>query len=114
MDIPRAVYPLPEKGVIVTGEQFDRILRERGIVNLIYTGFATNLCILDSPAAMREMQRYGYRCLLLRDCTLAVEFPDTIAERLHTRVAIRAVEKWVGATAVLAEFLAACQATIAV
>ena len=79
-------------------------------MNLIYTGFATNLCILDSPAVMKEMQRYGYRCLLLRDCTLAVEFPDTLEDLTHTRVAIRAIEKWVGATVALADFLASCMA----
>lgn len=109
MDIPRVVYPLPDDGVIITGAQFDRILRERGITNLIYTGFATNMCILDSAAAMKEMQRYGYRCILLRDCTLAVEFPDTFDDLLNTRVAVRYIETWVGATATLDDFLTAAR-----
>ncbi|MEW5767581.1 MAG: hypothetical protein AB1797_08150, partial [bacterium] len=36
----------------------------------IYTGFCANLCIVDSPAAMKAMNGLGYRCVLLREGTL--------------------------------------------
>lgn len=61
IDQAQVVYPEPDEQMIVNGAQFDRIpelptltqplcqefwiLRERGIVNIVYTGFATNLCI---------------------------------------------------------------------
>jgi nicotinamidase-related amidase len=106
-DVARAAYPAAGEQMIVTADQFDRILRERGITTLVYVGFATNLCILDSPAAMKEMSQLGYRCLLIREGTLAVEFADTIHERLNTQVATRYIEAWVGSTIGLADFVRA-------
>ena len=91
--------------MIVTTEQFDSWLRRRGITTLIYTGFTTNLCILDSPAATKAMAELGYKCVILREATLAVEFPDTIEERLNTRVALRYIEAWVGYTASVKDFV---------
>ena len=64
--------------MIATTEQFDSWLRDRGITDLLFTGFATNLCILDSPAAMKAMRALGYRCVIIREGTLGVEFPDTL------------------------------------
>lgn len=108
-DITGAVGPEPGEQIVVDGAQFDRILRERGIVNLIYAGFATNLCILDSPAAMKEMNAFGYRCLLIRECTLAVEFAETIADLTNTNVALRYIEAWVGSTVSLDDYSSALQ-----
>ena len=50
----------------------------------------------------------GYRCVLLREATFGVEFPDTLADRTHTNVALRYVEAWVGYTASAADFRAGC------
>ena len=77
----------PGDQVILTGRQFDRILRQRGIKNLVYTGFATNMCILDSAAATREMLGFGYRIFLIREATLAVEYPETFPTRMMTEAA---------------------------
>jgi nicotinamidase-related amidase len=108
LDIAEPVKPIAGETMIVTTDQFDAWLRQRGIDTLIYTGFCTNLCILDSPASMKPMGNRGYRCVLLRDATLAVEFPDTLADRIHTQTAIRYVECWVGYTASVPDFLKAC------
>ena len=51
----------PGDQVILTTAQFDRICRSKGIKNLIYTGFATNMCILGSAGATQPMLGYGYR-----------------------------------------------------
>ncbi|MEM2935782.1 MAG: hypothetical protein QW231_01230 [Candidatus Bathyarchaeia archaeon] len=48
LDIPNAVKPQPEDYVVATGGQLDRILRNLGVVNLIYTGFATNLRYVEA------------------------------------------------------------------
>lgn len=99
----------PGDQVLLTGRQFDRILRARGIKNLVYTGFATNMCILDSAAATREMLGYGYRIFLIREATLAVEYPDTFAERLMTRAALKYFELKVGDTIGFDDYVAACR-----
>lgn len=109
LDIAEPVRPEGDEPMFVTTDQLDLWLREQGIDTLIYAGFCTNLCILDSPAAMRAMANRGYRCALLREATLAVEFPETLAQRTHTEVALRYIECWIGYTAAVNDFLAACE-----
>jgi nicotinamidase-related amidase len=110
LDAPEVMRPRPEDYVIATTSQFDRILRREGIVNLVYAGFCTNLCILDSDGGMKPMSRLGYRTILLREATLACEFPDTLADRTCTRMAIRYIETWVGRSASAPAFIDACRA----
>ncbi|MGH2355749.1 MAG: cysteine hydrolase family protein [Chloroflexota bacterium] len=100
----------PSDQVILTGRQLDRILRRCGIKNLVYTGFATNMCILDSPAATKEMLGYGYRIFLIREATLAVEYPETFPTRLMTQAALKFFELKVGDTIAFDEYVAACLA----
>ena len=49
------------------------MLREQGVVNLIYVGFATNLCLFAKPGGPTEMWERGYNIVVLRDCTTTVE-----------------------------------------
>jgi nicotinamidase-related amidase len=98
-DVASPVRPQPGDTMIAATDQFDAWLRERGIETLLFTGFCANLCILDSPAAMKAMRDRGYRCVLLREATLACEFPDTLETLALTRAAIRYVEAWVGYSA---------------
>lgn len=104
LDIAIPLRPISGEAMIVTTDQFDAWLRSKGVDTLIYIGFCTNLCILDSPASMKPMAGRGYRCVLLREATLAVEFPDTIEQRVNTEVALRYIEAWVGYTASVADF----------
>lgn len=108
LDFAEVLRPVGEEPVLVADDQWDDWLRERGIDTLVYVGFCTNLCILDAPGGMRRMAPRGYRCILLRDATLGVEFPDTLEDRTHTKVALRYIEAWVGYTASTADFVAAC------
>ncbi|HEY8742916.1 MAG TPA: isochorismatase family protein [Chloroflexota bacterium] len=99
----------PGDQVILTGAQFDRICRSRGIKNLVFSGFATNMCILDAAAATREMLGYGYRIFLIREATLGVEYPETFADRLVTGIALKYFELKVGDSIGFAQYIAACQ-----
>lgn len=108
MDFPEVVAPLPDEPVVHQTAQFDRILREMGIVNLIYVGFATDMCILNAPGGMGPMHALGYRVTLVRDATLGVECPDTFDERIATRWGIRFHETHWGDTIALDELLAEC------
>ena len=107
LDAAPVVRPQAGDVMMATTEEFHEWLQGRGITTLIYTGFATNLCLLDSPCATKAMSGLGYRCVLLREGTMAIEFPDQ-PPSLHTEAAIRYVEAWVGYSASAEAFLAAC------
>ena len=94
--------------VVATGEQLHALLAERGILHLVYAGFATNWCILNRDYGMRAMAGRGYTMILLREATAGVEFPDTVREGLATEMAVREVEQQLGFSAANADFLAAC------
>ena len=98
--------------LLETGTQLHELCRERGILHLVYAGFATNWCILNRDYGMRAMARYGYNLILLRDATMGVEFPDTVDECFATELAIREVETQLGFSASKGDFLAACAAAV--
>ena len=102
------VEPLADEPMVYETAQFDRVLRRHGIENLIYSGFAADMCILRAPGGLEIMQPYGYRRYLLRDATLGVELPDTFEERLATRWAVRYFETHGGSTMLTEDFVRAC------
>ena len=109
MDRAKIVAPLPGEPFAYQTGQLDRALRRRGIENLIYSGFATDMCILRAPGGIEFMAPLGYRIFLMRDATLGVEQPDTFEERVATRWAVRYFETHFGNTLLLADFLKACE-----
>ena len=107
MDRAEIVAPQPGEPYVYETRQFDRVLRRHGIENLIYTGFATDMCVLYAPGGVQAMAPYGYRIYLIRDATLGVEYPDTFAERLTTRWGTRIFEFKFGNSLLVADFLEA-------
>jgi nicotinamidase-related amidase len=110
MDRAKVVQPLPGEPFVYQTAQFDRALRRQGIENLIYTGFATDMCTLRAPGGIEPMSPYGYRLFLMRDATLGVELPDTFDELIATRWGIRYFEALYGDTVLSADFIEACEA----
>ena len=96
--------------VIATGEQLHELSKERGILHLIYVGFATNWCVVGRDYGIRAMTRRGYNIVLLRDATTGVEFPDTLDQLFTTEITIREVEQQCGFTASNEDFFTACRA----
>lgn len=99
-----------EEYVIATGQQLHELLRDKGILHLLYCGFATNWCVLGRDYGIRTMGRRGYNIVLLRDATCGVEFPDTLPTQFATEIAIREAEQVHGFSASNADFFAACRA----
>jgi len=102
---------VPGDQVILTSAQLDRICRARGVRNLVYAGFATNMCLLFAPGGAQDMLEYGYRLFLIREATHAVEYPDTFAERLMTRAALKYFELKLGDTIGFDQYMAALGAS---
>ncbi len=107
LDISPEIDIKKDDFVIATGGQLHDLLMERGILHILYAGFATNWCVLGRDYGIRSMARYGYNVVLLRDATTGVEFPDTYDELFTTEIAIREVEQQYGFSAANADFFKA-------
>jgi ureidoacrylate peracid hydrolase len=83
------------------GTDFDMILRQRRIRNLVFTGIATNVCV---ESTIREAFHREYFCLLLSDSTTQVG-PPRLKETALTNI-----EKFFGWVCSSGEFLQALQA----
>jgi nicotinamidase-related amidase len=110
MDRAKIVEPREGEPFVFTTEELNAVLQERGIINLLYSGFATDMCVLKAPGGVEPMATRDYRVFLLRDATVGVECPDTFDERLATRWAIRYFETHFGDTIATDDFMSACSA----
>ncbi|MFC1526948.1 cysteine hydrolase family protein [Candidatus Latescibacterota bacterium] len=101
----RAAIASPEgdESLFFYTDQLDAWLKDRKIRNLIYTGFAADMCLLGAEGGARPMLGLGYRCILIREGTVGVETPETFPERLVTRYAIQRFEWQVGWSCSLAD-----------
>ena len=109
----RASFLMPRDGepFAVDSLQLHRMLHGRGVENLVYTGFATDMCVLHSPGGIVEMATcYSYRVFLIREATLGVEFPDWFDDRVSTRFGIRRVESHYGHSISWDEWMQQCEA----
>lgn len=107
-DIAKDVRPLDDEPVFLTGLQLNALCRRGDIDTLVYVGFMADLCLVNISGAIREMtNRFGYRCIVLRDCTTAYEYEDTVDGQWMTRAAIRSIEADGGYSATSEAFIAA-------
>lgn len=100
------VSPVGNEPLFFYTDSLVEYLKPRGIDTLIYTGFATDMCILGADGGARPMAARGYRCILMRDATVGVELPHTFPERLATRYGIQIFEWSLGYGTTMADFLA--------
>jgi len=107
--IDPSVEPAPGDFVVATGDQLHRLCADRGLLHLLYAGFAANVCIPFKDYGMRAFHARGYSTILLRDCTTAIEGHDTVDNLAGTRQAIRELEMaGIAATTTSAAFIEAC------
>ncbi len=107
-DISKYVKPQQEDYIIATGEQLNQIFKEKRILNLIYVGFATNLCLFLKPGGLKEMWDRGYNIIVLRDCTTTVETCH-FGTGLCDEIAIDWLEVYSFFTAESKDFINSCE-----
>lgn len=56
---------------------FSQELKENNISNLIYIGFASNMCILNRPTGMLNMAQQGFSLYFVPEASAAVETANT-------------------------------------
>jgi len=100
--------PIRGERVIHTGRELHKYLGECGVKTLLYAGYATNMCILNRPESIPNIEPLGYNIILLRDCTIAFEnTPESIEGEWKYHEAISKIEANWGSTSTLDDFKAA-------
>jgi len=77
---------------LATSESFHRFLQNKGINTLLYAGYASNWCVLNRPVGIIRMSQLGYNIILIRDCTIAFETPETLDGEWANKVTINTIE----------------------
>ncbi|MCU0246100.1 MAG: isochorismatase family protein [Bryobacter sp.] len=78
------------------GEEVYNALTARGIQLLIVMGVHTNMCILNRSFAIKQMTKWGVRCVLVRDLTDAMYNPQDRPQVTHdqgTELVIEYIER---------------------
>lgn len=71
------------------GTRLDLLLRHLNIHNLFVVGFSADACLFTT---IIDALWHDYKCILLRDCTLANDYDDEQAELLGTKRMIKLME----------------------
>lgn len=99
-----AEIPKPLPGEFVVGSstaELDAYLKAHRITTLLYAGYASNMCILLRPTGIIKMRELGYNIILVRDCTIAVEMPESLDGQWANKIAVNMIETQWGRTTTL-------------
>lgn len=77
------------------GEKFTELLRSEGIDTLIYTGFASNMCVIGRLTGMIPMLHQGFRMFFVPEASAAVELPDTWENRYIHEAMTLVIAQWI-------------------
>ncbi len=95
------------------GEEVYSLLKLRGIRTLFVAGVHTNMCILNRTFAIKQMTRWGVRCILLRDLTDSMYDPQAapfVSHERGTELVIEHIERHWCPSALSTDLLAALSA----
>jgi nicotinamidase-related amidase len=88
------------------GTEIYSLLKKLGIGNLLVMGVHTNVCVLKRSFAIRQMTKWGIRCVLVRDLTDTMYDPKTPPYVPHdqgTELVVQHIEKYWCPTTLSAE-----------
>ena len=79
------------------GPEVYSLLKRDGVKNLLVMGVHTNMCVLNRTFAIKQMTRWGIRCILVRDLTDAMYNPGDrpfVSHEQGTERVIQHIEKY--------------------
>jgi nicotinamidase-related amidase len=93
-----ATIPIDPRDLISDqGAEVYSALKLRGIETLLVMGVHTNMCILNRTFAIKQMTRWGVRCVLLRDLTDSMYDPQDkpfVPHDQGTQLVVEHIEKY--------------------
>lgn len=69
---PRLEQLIWGEPIINLAWDLDYYFKGKGIKNIIYAGYALNMCVLTRPTGVRKMHSLGYNITVIEDCSLCV------------------------------------------
>ncbi|MBY0523113.1 MAG: cysteine hydrolase [Gemmataceae bacterium] len=91
------LIPIAEDDLISDkGDEIYSLIKQRGIKNVIFMGVHANMCVLNRPFAIKQLTRWGVRCVLVRDLTDAMydpKMPPKVSHDAGTDLVIQYIEK---------------------
>ncbi len=84
-------------GISDNGNEVYSFLKQLGIKNLLVMGVHTNMCVLGRSFAIRQMTRWGIRCILVRDLTDTMydpKDPPYVSHDEGTELVVQHIEKY--------------------
>ncbi len=90
------------------GSEIYNVLREHGIDTVVFMGVHANMCILNRSFGIRQMTRWGMRCILVRDLTDAMYIPASrpfVSHAEGTELVIQFIERYWAPTVTSADLL---------
>lgn len=106
--LSRNITPLEGEPIVVTNNDLQRIIKERGIQNVFYSGYATNVCVLMRPTGILKNFGVPYTVYIIRDNTLAIEMDETVENELVKEATIWNLELWHYKTTTIDDIERAC------
>jgi nicotinamidase-related amidase len=92
------LIPIADNDVISDkGDEVYSFLKQRGIKNVIFMGVHANMCVLNRTFAIKQMTRWGIRCILVRDLTDAMydpKQPPKVSHDAGTELVVQYIEKY--------------------
>ena len=79
------------------GQEVYNVLKQKGITNLIFMGVHTNMCVLGRSFAIKQMVKWGFNAVLVRDLTDAMYNPfkpPYVSHEEGTQLIIQYIEKF--------------------
>ncbi len=79
------------------GREVYSLLRQKGIRNVLLMGVHTNMCVLNRSFAIKQMTKWGIRCVLVRDLTDAMYDPKDgpfVSHERGTELVVQYIEKY--------------------
>ena len=104
-----ALTIMPGDVVSDDGAEIYNVLKEHQIDTLLYMGVHANMCILGRSFGVRQMSKWGMRCILVRDLTDAMYNPASrpfVSHAAGTELVIEFIEQYWAPSVTSRELLA--------
>ncbi|TBL79472.1 isochorismatase family protein [Paenibacillus thalictri] len=101
----------PSKDIVCgdEGEKLYSLFTQKQITTLLFAGVHTNMCILNRSFGIKQMLRWGFKCILIRDLTDAMYNPAMrpyVSHEQGTELVVEYIEKFVCPTVASPEIIA--------